>query len=62
MDDARETEGAPNQSRRQFLRRMAIVGVVGTPVVASFGMGGCFFDDGHGGGGNSGGGWDKTTK
>jgi hypothetical protein len=49
-DTTPEEEGS---SRRSFLRRMAVTGLVGAPVVASFGLfGGCDFFP-PGGGGNS---------
>ena len=58
---ARE-EGPQDQgtSRRTFLRRMAAVGIVGVPVVSSFGLVGCEHFP-HGGGGNSGGGGNLST-
>jgi hypothetical protein len=50
-------------SRRSFLRRMAVVGLVGAPVVSSFSLlAGCErFPGGGGGGGNSGGGGNTTV-
>ena len=52
LEDAPEEEGT---SRRAFLRRMAIVGLVGAPVLSSFGLVACEHFP-PGGGGNSGGG------
>jgi hypothetical protein len=53
MDDATQKDTGPDDSRRTFLRRMAITGVaVGVPAVSSFALGGCF-DLGHGGSGNT---------
>jgi hypothetical protein len=51
VEDGLKDEGS---SRRSFLRRMAAVGLVGVPVVSSFGLVSCehFPPGGGGGGGN----------
>jgi hypothetical protein len=58
-----EDTGLPEagSSRRTFLRRMAVAGLVGVPVVSSFSLlAGCEMGPGGGGGGNSGGGGNLT--
>lgn len=43
MTEKIEPTEAAGESRRSFIRRMAVTGLVATPVVASFSLvGGCF--------------------
>jgi hypothetical protein len=54
QEDGTPDEGTPEgTSRRSFLQRMAVAGLVGVPVISSFGLVGCDHG-GHGGGGNTG--------
>lgn len=54
MSDDAELNGS-GSSRRGFLRKMAVAGLVGVPVVSSFSLAaGCYPLPGHGGGSNTG--------